>query len=86
MNQQPPLPTYDNLFEPTITALVALGGSGNVQEIYDKVCELEGYSEEQQSVLHKHKPQTAISYRLGKNLSENLRNTRECRAWRLVIN
>jgi restriction system protein len=62
---QPFIPTYDNLFEPTIRALEALGGSGTIQEIYDKVCELKGYSEQQQSVLHKQGPQTEIFYRLA---------------------
>jgi len=65
MDSQPISPTFDELFEPTIKALKALGGSGTVQEIYEKVCELEGYSEEQQSVLHKEGPQTEIYYRLG---------------------
>ena len=65
MDLQPSLPTYDDLFEPTIKALKALGGSGSIQEIYDKVCELEGYSEEQQSVLGKKGSQTEIAYRLG---------------------
>jgi restriction system protein len=51
MDLQPSLPTYDDLFEPTIKALKALGGSGSIQEIYDKVCALEGYSEEQQGEL-----------------------------------
>ncbi len=61
MDLQPSLPTYDDLFEPTIKALKALGGSGSIQEIYDKVCELEAYSEEQQSVLHKGGSQTEIN-------------------------
>jgi restriction system protein len=65
MDLQPSLPTYDDLFEPTIKALKALGGSGSIQEIYDKVCELEAYSEEQQSVLHKGGSQTEINYRLA---------------------
>jgi restriction system protein len=65
MDLQPSLPTYDDLFEPTIKALKALGGSGSIQEIYDKVCALEGYSEEQQSVLGKKGSQTEIAYRLG---------------------
>lgn len=65
MNLQPSLPTYDDLFEPTIKALKALGGSGSIQEIYDKVCELEGYSEEQQSILRKKGSQTEIAYRLA---------------------
>jgi restriction system protein len=42
-----------------------LGGSGSIQEIYDKVCELEAYSEEQQSVLRKKGSQTEIAYRLA---------------------
>ena len=41
-----------------------MGGSGNVQKIYDRVCELEGFSEEQQAILHKDGPQTEIGYRL----------------------
>ncbi len=65
MSPAPKIPTYKDLFEPTVRALEALGGSGNVQEIYNKVCELAGYSEEQQSVLHKDGPQTAIAYRLA---------------------
>ena len=59
------LPTFDELFEPTVKALKALGGSGTIQEISEKVCELEGYSEEQQSVLHKEGPQTEIDYRMA---------------------
>jgi restriction system protein len=65
MGFQVPIPSYDDLFEPTIKALKALGGSGAIQEIYEKVCELEEYSEEQQSVLHKEGPQTEILYRLA---------------------
>lgn len=64
MNLQPSVPTHDDLFEPTIKALKALGGSGSIQEIYDKVCELEAYSEEQQSVFRKKGLQTEIAYRL----------------------
>ena len=59
------IPSFDDLFEPTINALKVLSGSGTVQEIYEKVCELEGFSEEQQSILHKKSPQTIISYKLG---------------------
>lgn len=65
MGSQVPIPSYDDLFEPTIKALKALGGSGAIQEIYEKVCELEEYSEQQQSVLHKEGPQSKILYRLG---------------------
>ncbi len=59
------IPARNDLFEPTLKALEALGGSGNNQEIYDKVCELENFSEEQQSVLYQEGPQTEISYRLA---------------------
>ncbi|EAW34657.1 restriction endonuclease [Lyngbya sp. PCC 8106] len=59
------IPAHTDLFQPTLNALKSLGGSGNNQEIYDKVCELENFSEEQQSVLHKEGPQTEISYRLA---------------------
>ncbi|MBW4679765.1 MAG: restriction endonuclease [Microcoleus vaginatus WJT46-NPBG5] len=65
MEIQPAIPTYDDLFEPTIKALKALGGSGSVREIYEKVCELEQFSEEQQSILYKEGPQTAIYARLS---------------------
>ncbi len=65
MDTRPIIPTFDELFEPTIKALRTLGSSGSISEIYDKVCELEGYSEEQQSILHKDGPQTEIGYRMG---------------------
>ena len=35
------LPTFDELLNPLIRALHALGGSGSIQELYDKVVELE---------------------------------------------
>lgn len=63
--QLQPLPTYDDLFGPTLRALKALGGSGTIQQICEKVCELEGYSEAQQSTLHNQGPRTKICYRLG---------------------
>lgn len=59
------IPSFDDLFEPTIKALKVLNGSGTVQEIYEKVCELEELSEDQQSILQKEGLQTKISYRLG---------------------
>lgn len=59
------IPSFDDLFEPTIKALKVLSGSGTVQEIYEKVCELEKLSEEQQSILYKEGSQTIISDRLS---------------------
>ena len=48
-----------------IKADLVLGGLGTVQEIYDKVCELEDFSDEQQAVLHKDGPPTEIAYRMA---------------------
>ncbi|VXD24639.1 restriction endonuclease [Planktothrix paucivesiculata] len=65
MNQSLNIPSHSHLFDPTIKALESLGGSGTVQEIHDKVCQLQSLSEPQQSILHKQGPQTEIAYRLG---------------------
>jgi len=66
MNSSQFIPKYDDFFKPTFQALKELGGSGTVQEIFDKVCELENFSEEQQAILHKDgRPQSEIDYRMG---------------------
>lgn len=65
MNSEVTIPTFDYFFEPIIRVLQALGSSATVQEIYDQVCQLESFSEEQQAILHKEGPQTEIGYRLG---------------------
>ncbi|ELS03469.1 restriction endonuclease [Xenococcus sp. PCC 7305] len=65
MNSKLSVPSYDYFFEPVIHSLKDLGGSGSIQEIYDRVCELESFSEDQQAILHKDGPQNEISYRLG---------------------
>ena len=65
MNSPATLPKYDDFFEPIIRALKDLGGSGTVPEIFDRVCELESFSDEQQAILHQNGPQTEIYYRLG---------------------
>ena len=49
----------------TINAIRALGGSGNIDEIVEKVVELEGFTEEQQAVLHGDGPRSQIEYRLA---------------------
>ena len=46
------VPTYDQMMNPTLEALHVLGGSGTIQEIYSKVTELIGLSEDQLEVLH----------------------------------
>jgi len=61
------LPTFDRLMKPLLRALGALGGSGSVGEIYDKVVELEQFSDEVLSQLHdpENSTNTEIWYRLA---------------------
>lgn len=40
------IPKFDELFQPAMDALNALGGSASVQEMYEKVCEIKNFSEE----------------------------------------
>jgi len=49
---EPKLPTFDRLMNPLLRALGALGGSGSVEEIYNKVVELERFSDEVLAQLH----------------------------------
>lgn len=49
---------------PTLQALIQMGGSGAVQEIMEHVIAIEGFSEEQQGILHGNGPGTEIAYRL----------------------
>jgi len=46
------LPTFDRLINPLLRALEALGGSGAVDEIYEKVIELEKLPEDVLAQLH----------------------------------
>src|SRR5580704_15818834 len=60
------LPTFDKLLNPLIKALRALGGSGSIQEIYDKVVELEGLPEAVLSQPHgENSDETEVAYRLA---------------------
>ncbi|MBO9578621.1 MAG: restriction endonuclease [Microbacteriaceae bacterium] len=59
------VPKYSELFLPTMRALRALGGSGSISEIVEKVIQLEAFSEEQQSVLHRGGPESKIGYRIA---------------------
>ena len=60
-------PTFDRLMNPLLRALRALGGSGSVEEIYDKVVELERLPESVLSLLHdpEKSNQTEVAYRLA---------------------
>lgn len=61
------LPTFDRLMNPLLRALQALGGSGSIEEIYDKVVELERFPDESLLQLHdaEKSNQTEIGYRLA---------------------
>jgi restriction system protein len=61
----PPIPTHVDLLWPTLQAVKEIGGSGTIDEINDRVVAREGYTEEQQAVLHNDGPRTKIEYRLA---------------------
>jgi restriction system protein len=65
MAQAPVVPSYVELLWPTLEAIRAIGGSGSIEEIVEKVVELEGFTEEQHSVLHGDGPRSQIEYRLA---------------------
>ncbi|MDK9358943.1 restriction endonuclease [Lelliottia sp. V106_10] len=59
--------TYDQLMAPLMKALVNLGGSGSIDEIYETVVELEQFDEKTLAILHypEKSSQTEIGYRLA---------------------
>lgn len=59
--------TFDQLMLPLIKALVNLGGSGSIDEIYEAVVELEKFDEDTLAVLHnpEKSSQTEVGYRLA---------------------
>lgn len=61
------IPTFDQMMNPVIQALKALGGSGTIEEINVKASEIAGLSDEQLEVLHDPEKggQTEIEYRLA---------------------
>ncbi|HLM00717.1 MAG TPA: hypothetical protein VK400_06650, partial [Pyrinomonadaceae bacterium] len=46
------VPQYNKLMIPTLTALISLGGSGTIEEINEKVYEIENLSEEVLQIPH----------------------------------
>jgi restriction system protein len=61
------IPTFDQLMNPLLQALQALGGSGSIEEIYDKVVDLEKFPDAVISQLHdpEKSNQTEVAYRLA---------------------
>lgn len=61
------MPTFDRLMNPLLRALRALGGSGSIEEIYEKVVELERIPDDVLARLHdqERSNQTEVGYRLA---------------------
>lgn len=60
------VPTYDKMLIPTLEALKQLGGSGSIEEINEKVYEIEKYSDEILEASHdENGVQTKVEYRLA---------------------
>lgn len=60
------VPSYDKLMIPVLNALVSLGGSGTIEEINEKVYELEKFSEEVLEISHGEAGSVSeIGYRLA---------------------
>lgn len=61
------MPTFDSLMNPLLRALITLGGSGSIDEIYEKVLEQENIDDEISSILHNPEKsnQTEVGYRLA---------------------
>ena len=59
------MPQYTEMYNPLLEALHELGGSGSVEEIDNKVIELQKYPDEIVEVLHGEGPRTEIEYRLA---------------------
>lgn len=65
MNSAPRIPSVGELLWPTLRAVREIGDSGTIEEIVEKAIELEGFTEEQQAVLHGDGPRTKIEYHLA---------------------
>ena len=59
------IPQYNEMFNPLLKALHALGGSGSIGEINNKVIEQQKYPSEIIDILHGDGPGTEIEYRLA---------------------
>ena len=59
------LPSFDELIIPTVKALIALGGSGTIEEINTKVYEIAKISNENLQILRRDDGRTEIDYRLA---------------------
>lgn len=67
MNDTSKMPTFDQMMNPVLQALFALGGSGTISEIDDKVIEIMKLPEEIQNIPHnpEKSSKTEVEYRLA---------------------
>jgi restriction system protein len=59
------VPQYHELLWPALQTVAELGGSASIGEIVETVIKREGFSDDQQAVLHNDGPETEIGYRLA---------------------
>lgn len=59
------IPPYNDLLWPALRSVFELGGSASITELVEAVLKREGFTEEQQAVLHNDGPETEIGYRLA---------------------
>jgi len=59
------VPPYHELLWPAVQAVAELGGSASIGEIVETVIKRQGFSDDQQAVLHNDGPETEIGYRLA---------------------
>jgi len=61
------MPTFDSLMNPLLEALFELGGSGSIDEIYEKVIEMQSIDDELASIPHNPEKSnlTEIGYRMA---------------------
>jgi restriction endonuclease Mrr len=84
MTNKSTVPSYKDLLWPTLRAVREIGDSGTIEEIVEKVIELEGFSEDQQAVPHGDGPTSEIEYRLAwAHLYRGHGSPRQQQAWRL---
>ncbi|HEY4428990.1 MAG TPA: restriction endonuclease [Solirubrobacteraceae bacterium] len=59
------VPSYSDLLWPTLRAVRDMGDSATIEEIVEKVIQLESFTEAQQAVQHGDGPRTELEYRLA---------------------
>jgi restriction system protein len=59
------VPQYNEMLWPVLQAVAGLGGSASIGEIVETVIKREGFTDDQQAILHNNGPETEIGYRLA---------------------